>query len=44
MDDLDRLIVVGVAEGAEHHRAKAHLADRDAGAAQGAVLHDCIPP
>ena len=32
VDDADGLVVVGVAPGAEHHRAEAHLADRDAGA------------
>ena len=32
VDDADGVVVVGVAPGAEHHRAEAHLADRDAGA------------
>ncbi|HEY5294483.1 MAG TPA: hypothetical protein VIJ70_03310 [Gaiellaceae bacterium] len=34
VDDRDRLVVVGVAPGAEHHRAQAERADLDAGAAQ----------
>jgi hypothetical protein len=39
VDDADRLVVVGLTPGAEHHRAEAQLADRDAGASQWAVLH-----
>src|SRR4029079_7920318 len=41
VDDPDRLVVVRVAPGAKHHRAEAKLADRDAGASQGPVLHTC---
>jgi hypothetical protein len=33
-DDLLRLLVVGVAPGAEHHGAEAQLADGDAGASE----------
>ena len=44
VNDPDRLVMIRVAKGTEHHRAEAQLADRDAGAAEGAVLHDCIPP
>jgi hypothetical protein len=45
VDDLDRFVVIGVAERAEHHRAQAHLADRDAGAPQGPVFHGkSLPP
>ena len=43
VDDPDRLVVVGVAPGAEHHRAEAQLADRDAGAPQGSVFHRRSP-
>ena len=39
VDDADRLVVVRVAPGAEHHRAEAERADADAGAAERAVLH-----
>ena len=39
VDDADRLVVVGVAPGAEHHRAEAERADLHAGAAERAVLH-----
>ena len=34
-----RLVVVGVAPGAEHHRAEAERADLDAGAAERAAVH-----
>ena len=44
VDDLDRVVVIGVAERAEHHRAQAQLADRDAGAPQGPVFHDELLP
>jgi hypothetical protein len=39
VNDLDSVVVVGVAGGAEHHRAEAQLADGDAGASQGSVIH-----
>jgi hypothetical protein len=38
-DDADRVVVVGVAAGPEHHRAERVGADLDAGPAEGAVLH-----
>ena len=41
VDDPDRLVVIGVAPRAEHHRAEAELADGDAGASQLAMLHGC---
>ena len=34
VDDVDRLVVVGVAPGAEHHRAEAQRTDLQTGAAQ----------
>ena len=43
VDDPDRLVVVGVAPRAEHHRAKTELADRHAGATQLTMLHS-LPP
>ena len=43
VDDPDRVVVIGVAEGAEHHRAQAQLADRDAGASQRSVFHGESP-
>jgi hypothetical protein len=42
VDDPDALVVVGVAPGAEHHRAEAQLADRDAGASERAMLHQLL--
>ena len=39
VDDADRLVVVGVAPGPEHHRAEAERADADARAAELALLH-----
>ena len=39
VDDADRVVVVGVAPGAEHHRAEAELRDLDAGASERAVVH-----
>jgi hypothetical protein len=39
VDDADRVVVVGVAPGAEHHRAEAELRDLDAGASERAVIH-----
>jgi hypothetical protein len=42
MDDPDRVVVVGVAPGAEHHRAEAELRDLDAGASQGAKFHELL--
>jgi hypothetical protein len=41
VDDADRLVVVGVAPGAEHHGAEAQLADGDAGASQQVMVHGC---
>src|SRR6185295_20336639 len=39
VDDADAVVVVGVAPGAEHHRAEAELRDLDAGASERAVVH-----
>jgi hypothetical protein len=39
VDDADRVVVVGVAPSAEHHRAEAELRDLDAGASERAVVH-----
>src|SRR4051794_23766958 len=39
VDDPDRVVVVRVAPGAEHHRAEAEGRDLDAGRAEGAVVH-----
>ena len=39
VDDLDGLVVVGVALGAEHHCAEAQLADRYAGASEWSKFH-----
>ena len=39
VDDVDRLVVVALAPGAEHHRAEAEGADLHAGAAEVSVLH-----
>jgi hypothetical protein len=39
VDDPDGLVVVGVAPGAEHHRAEAKLADRHAGASEWSQFH-----
>jgi hypothetical protein len=41
VDDADALVVVLGAPVAEHHRAEAQLADRDAGASQDVLLHGC---
>jgi hypothetical protein len=43
VDDADRVVVVGVAPGAEHHRAEAELGDLDAGASEWAVVHGVSP-
>jgi hypothetical protein len=44
VDDADRVVVVGVADGrAEHQRAERVGADLDAGPAEGAVLHRAPP-
>jgi hypothetical protein len=40
VDDLDGLLVVGVAPGAEHHRAEAELTDRYAGASEGSKFYE----
>jgi hypothetical protein len=42
MNDPDAFVVVLVAPVAEHHRAEAQLADRDAGASQKAMLHGLL--
>jgi hypothetical protein len=39
VDDPDRLVVVALAPGAEHHRAEAERTDLDPGASERAVLH-----
>ena len=39
VDDPDGLVVVSVAPRAEHHRAQAELADRNAGASELAMFH-----
>ena len=39
VDDPDRVVVIGVAPGAEHHRPETQRADLDSGASQRAVLH-----
>ena len=41
VDDADALVVILGAPLAEHHRAEAQLADRDARASQDSVLHCC---
>ena len=43
VDDADRVVVVGVADGPEHHRAERVGTDLDAGPAEGAVLHAVSP-
>ena len=42
MDDPNRLVVIRVAPRAEHHRAEAELAHRDASAAEVAMLHSLL--
>ena len=39
VDDPRAILVVGVAAGAEHHRAEAQLADPDARASEGSIVH-----
>src|ERR671910_705928 len=39
VDDPDGLVVVGVAPGAEHHRAEAELADRNTGTSEWSKFH-----
>jgi hypothetical protein len=39
VDDADRVVVVGVAPRAEHHRAEAKLRDLDASAPEGTSFH-----
>jgi hypothetical protein len=39
VDDADRVVVVGVADGPEHHRAQCVGTDLHAGPAKGAVVH-----
>src|SRR5215210_3109747 len=41
VDDPDGLVVVGVAPGAEHHRAEAELADRNTSASEWSKFHKC---
>lgn len=41
MDHPDRLAVVGVAHGPEHHRPESELAHRDARAAEVSPSHGC---
>src|SRR5918912_1551830 len=41
LDDPDGLVVVGVAPGAEHHRAEAEVADRNTGASEWSKFHKC---
>src|SRR5580704_12058042 len=47
-DDADRVVVVGVADGPEHHRAERVGTDLDAGPAESAVVHAifswCVGP
>ncbi len=43
VDDADRVVMVGVADGPEHHRAERVGTDLDAGPAEGAVLHAAPP-
>jgi len=43
VDDADALVVIGVAPGAEHHRAQRQVADLQTGGAPVAVLH-VMPP
>jgi hypothetical protein len=40
VDDLDAVVMVRVAVGAEHHRPQAVSADLDPGAAEYPVVHD----
>jgi hypothetical protein len=42
-NDAGTVVVVGVADGTEHHRAQAVDAHLDAGAAKGAVAHGRAP-
>ena len=44
MDDADRVVVVGVAPGAEHHRAKAQRADLHSSSSQRPKFHDRALP
>ncbi len=39
MDDLDAVVVVAVAPGAEHHRPEAVAADLDPGGAERGAFH-----
>jgi len=43
VDDPNRLVVIRVAPGAEHHRPEAELAHRDASASELAALHELAP-
>src|SRR2546422_7028943 len=40
VDDPDRLVVIGVAPGPEHHCPQAKWADLHSGASEGALLHE----
>jgi len=42
VDDADAVVVVGVADRPEHHRAEAIGADLDAGFSERAVVHGCF--
>ena len=44
VDDTDGLVVIGVALGAEHHRAEAVLADRYTGASEWSKFHKPSSP
>jgi hypothetical protein len=44
VNDAHRLVVIGIAPGAEHHRTEAELGDRHAGATERAVLHEAYMP
>src|SRR5581483_8250551 len=44
MDDPDRFLVIGVAPGAEHHRAETEPAHADAGTTERPVLHQAARP
>ena len=44
VDDADRVVVVGVAPGAEHHGSEAQLADLESGGSERAVVHGHSQP
>ena len=43
VDDANRVVVVGVAPGAEHHRAEAQLTDLDPGTSEFTKFHVAAP-